>query len=285
MTGGDGQGGTISTGGGSGVGSVTGGSGSGSTGSGVVSVGGGSGGAASSGTASAGGGSSGGSAGGGSSGGGSGGTALAGGAATGTTAVGQVTTYSNNSQGGAGGSPATTPGLAGVSMMMAAGPVQLGGDMGVAVVPGVDLSGADVRTAPSDTGEIEQALARAAGLDGTNSLEGARIVRPGSDEAPVVMASSTEPYRIVRPGLEGGTFSTGQSLASMGGKARDAGPMRIVRPSGATGAGVSGALLSTAQLAQGGRFVRPGQAADTRPAPVAPQPPVIQVTDVPTPQP
>jgi hypothetical protein len=209
-----------------------------------------------------------------------------------------VTTYrggggADNASAG-NGNGVVTPAMAGASMMMAAGPAVVGGEVdgGTAVVPGVDLANAQVHTAPADMQSMEQALARAAGPVGgsvttiSNDLQGARFVRPGTEELPAVAAAPVAPseqMRFVRPGLEGGVPAGAIASAKRPGDG-----LRIVRPSG--GGGIGAAVLSTAQLAQGGRFVRPGQGSDVRstpvaPAPVAPTVPVRAVADVPTPQP
>lgn len=278
--------------GGSDVVSVGGGGSSSGSGTGTSSEGGGSAAAASGG--SSGGGSSGGGSADGGSGGGSGGTAIAGGASSGTNAVGLVMTYHNDAGGGGGG--VTTSPLAGGSMMMAAGPTPLGEEGGTAVVPGFDFASADTHTAPADPAAMEQALARAAGPVGTgatdsgSNLEGARIVRPGTDESSAlfaIAAAPTEPTRFVRPGMDAAMAAQGSSLAAA---ARNGAAMRFVRPGGASGAGAGSAILSTAQLAQGGRFVRPGQGVDTRVVPIAPAPaapalPKVEITTVDSPQP
>jgi hypothetical protein len=285
--------GVITVGGGGGGSSGSGSSGSGSSsGSSVVSVGGGS----SSSAAAGGGGSSGGGSSGGGSGGasgaGGGGTAIAGGSASGMNVTGYVSTYRNDGAGasgmgssfaGSGSGWVTSASLAGGSLPMPNAPVLLGGDQGVAVVPGVDMQGAEIHTAPADAAGMELAKNRTLGLgDGATNLDGARIVRPGTDEPPVVLTArnSDEKIRIVKPGMEGG-YSVGGTLASN--RAADSQPFRIVRPGGATGAGAAGALLSTAQLAQGGRFVKPGQGADAKP--VEKLPPTMVITDAPSPQP
>jgi len=157
-----------------------------------------------------------------------------------------------------------------------------------AVVPGLDLTDALIHAAPgSDGGEVDLARERALGIGGEpvidNMLTDARVVRPGLDEPPLLLAASPgESVRIVRPGgLD--IFETARGAVAIaqptGGKG-----MRIVRPTGGAGAGVAGALLSTSQLAAGGRVVKPGQGSDVRPKPTD-APTATVLTDVPTPQP
>lgn len=295
--GGGGGSGVITVGGGSGGGSgAASGSGS-SSGSGVVSVGGGSGGASGAGAgaagasvaggaAAAGGGSGGGS---GASGGGSGGTAIAGGASSGTNVTGSVGTYLNDTA-SASGTSFSSSGWAPVVQLSAGngnlftpGPsMLLAPGEGYAVVPMVDLAGADIHTAPGDAESMDLARSRMLGLgDGAANLEGARIVRPGGDEGQIAAANRPdgEKLRIVRPGMDAGTYAIGGALAGAAARAGN-GALRIVRPGGATGAGAAGALLSTSQLANGARIVRPGQGADAQPAEKLPAP--IAITGVPT---
>ncbi|MDP1663107.1 MAG: hypothetical protein Q8L55_14415 [Phycisphaerales bacterium] len=284
--------GVITVGGGSGgSGAVSGAGSSSGSGSGVVSVGGGTSGGSSAsaagGAPAAGGASSGG--GSGASGGGSGGTAIAGGASSGTNATGSVSTYTNDAAGGGGGS--SSPGgwapmvqlsagdenlfAPGLSMLLAPGE-------GYAVVPMVDLNGADIRTAAGDAEGMDLARSRMLGLgDGAANLDGARIMRPGVDDGMLASSSksSSEKFRIVRPGMDAGTYAIGGALAGAAGRAANE-PLRIVRPGGTNGAGAAGALLSTSQLANGARIVRPGQGADTQPIEQLPLP--IAITGVPT---